>query len=76
MIAGLGYSIMPMIGIKNAVEMEQISIIPYKGLPIITEWNLVYLKKKKLFPEAQAFVSYIHEQKDSINQQHFSWVNP
>ncbi|WP_010518428.1 LysR family transcriptional regulator [Croceivirga radicis] len=74
-IAGLGYSIMPMIGIKNAVEMGQIAIIPYKGLPITTEWNLVYLKKKKLSPVAKAFVTYIHEQKDTINQQHFSWVN-
>ncbi|WP_322790477.1 LysR family transcriptional regulator [Tenacibaculum tangerinum] len=45
-IAGLGYSIMPMIGIRNAVEKGEITVIPYKGLPIMTQWNLVWLKKR------------------------------
>ncbi|NJB36192.1 LysR family transcriptional regulator [Croceivirga sp. JEA036] len=74
-IAGLGYSIMPMIGIKNAVETGQISVIPFKGLPITTEWNLVCLKKKKLSPVAEAFIAYIHTEKEAINTTYFDWVN-
>ena len=40
-IAGLGYSIIPMIGIKNVIDTGSITIIPYQGLPIQTQWNLV-----------------------------------
>ncbi len=73
-IAGLGYSIMPMIGIRNAIEMGSINIIPYEGLPIHTMWNLVWLKQKKLSPVAQAFVEYLHRQKDSISEKYFAWA--
>ncbi|NAS30980.1 LysR family transcriptional regulator [Flavobacteriaceae bacterium R38] len=73
-IAGLGYSIMPLIGIKNAVNMGDITIISYKGLPIQTQWNIVWLKNKKLSPVAQAFVNYLESQKEQIKERYFSWV--
>ncbi|MCK8521306.1 LysR family transcriptional regulator [Aquimarina sp. D1M17] len=73
-IAGLGYSIMPMIGIKNALNYGDITIIPFKGLPIKTQWNLVWLKRKKLSPVAQAFVDYLHTEKDNITSKYFSWI--
>lgn len=73
-IAGLGYSIMPMIGIKNALNNGDITIIPFKGLPIKTQWNLVWLKRKKLSPVAQAFVDYLHTEKDNITSKYFSWI--
>jgi DNA-binding transcriptional LysR family regulator len=73
-IAGIGYSIMPMIGIRNAVEKGEINVIPYKGLPIQTQWNLIWLKKKKLSPAAVAFKEYIIENKDQITAKYFDWV--
>jgi DNA-binding transcriptional LysR family regulator len=73
-IAGIGYSIMPMIGIRNAVEKGEINVIPYKGLPIQTQWNLIWLKKKKLSPAAVAFKEYILENKDQITAKYFDWV--
>lgn len=73
-IAGLGYSIMPMIGIRNAVEKEAISVIPFKGLPIHTQWNLVWLQKKKLSPIAQAFIDYLEAEKEHITEKYFDWV--
>lgn len=73
-IAGIGYSIMPMIGIRNAVEKGEINVIPYKGLPIQTQWNLIWLKKKKLSPAAIAFKEYILENKDQITAKYFGWV--
>jgi DNA-binding transcriptional LysR family regulator len=73
-IAGIGYSIMPMIGIRNAVEKGEINVIPYKGLPIQTQWNLIWLKKKKLSPAAVAFKEYILENKDQITEKYFDWV--
>lgn len=73
-IAGLGYSIMPMIGIRNAVDQGDITIIPYRGLPIHTQWNLVWLKRKKLSPIALAFIDYLNEEKEAIKAKYFDWV--
>ncbi|SNR15807.1 LysR substrate-binding domain-containing protein [Tenacibaculum jejuense] len=74
-IAGIGYSIMPLIGIKSALMNKEISIIPYKGLPIETEWNLVWRKEKKLTPIAKAFVDYVRLNKNTIRNKHFSWID-
>lgn len=74
-IAGLGYSIMPMIGIRNAVDKGDMVVIPYKGLPIHTQWNLVWLKKKKLSPVAEAFVDYLNKEKEAIREKYFDWVS-
>ena len=43
-ISGLGCSIMPLIGLKNEVKNNDLQIIPIKGLPISTTWNLIWLK--------------------------------
>ena len=72
-IAGLGYSVMPLIGIKNALRDGDLEIIPFKGLPIITHWNLVWLKAKKLSPIASAFLEYINKEKDRIINENFDW---
>ncbi|MFY0603228.1 MAG: LysR family transcriptional regulator [Flavobacteriaceae bacterium] len=71
--AGLGYSIMPLIGIKNALKNNELKIIPVKGLPLVTHWNLVWLKAKKLSPTAEAFLEYITKEKDQIINETFSW---
>ncbi|KAB8153009.1 LysR family transcriptional regulator [Kordia sp. TARA_039_SRF] len=73
-IAGLGYSIMPLLGIKNAVDNGDISIIEYKGLPIHTQWNIVWLKNKSLSPVANAFIAYLEAEKDAIKAKYFNWV--
>lgn len=73
LIAGLGYSIMPLIGIKNELKNNDLEIIPYRGLPIITYWNLVWLKAKKITPIAEAFLEYIDAEKDRIIKETFDW---
>jgi DNA-binding transcriptional LysR family regulator len=72
-IAGLGYSIMPLLGLRNELKDDDLNIIPLKGLPIITKWNLVWLKEKKLSPVAEAFLEYIKTNKDSIIDKEFDW---
>lgn len=72
-VAGLGYSIMPLIGIKNELKNKELEIIPYRGLPIISHWNIVWLKSKKLSPAAQAFLDYVESDKDRIIKEHFEW---
>lgn len=71
-MAGLGYSIMPMIGIKNELKNGQLSIIPRSGLPISTTWKLIWHKEKSPSPVAKAFMNYVIENKDEIKQKHFA----
>lgn len=70
-MAGLGYSIMPMIGIKNELKNGQLAIIPRSGLPISTTWKLIWLKEKKPSPVALAFMNHIIEHKTQIKLTHF-----
>lgn len=72
-IAGLGYSIMPLIGIKNELELNQLKIVQAKGLPIKTTWNLIWHKNKNLSPVAMAYLEHIKKEKKNIIQQVFDW---
>ncbi|MEK6481171.1 LysR family transcriptional regulator [Catalinimonas sp. 4WD22] len=72
-IAGLGYSIVPLIGIHNELENKQIHILPAKGLPIKTKWRLVWLKGKKLSPVARAYLDFVRQEKEKILEGHFQW---
>ena len=71
-IAGLGWSIMPIIGIRNEVESGLLKIIPMKGLPIQTTWQLIWLKEKKLSPIAESYLAYLAKEKDNIIQNYFA----
>lgn len=72
-IAGLGNSLIPLIGIKNELNNGELHIIPSKGLPIVTSWRLVWLKKKKLSPIAQTYLDFLREKKEEIIQRKFEW---
>jgi len=74
-ISGIGMSIMPLIGLKNELEKGDLKIIPAKGLPIVTNWKLVWLKGKKMSPVAAAYLEYLRQQKTVINENQFSWIN-
>lgn len=72
-LAGLGYSIMPLIGIKNELDNNELQIVPMKGLPIQTTWNLIWPEGKKLSPVAQAYLKYLEAEKEVIIQDSFRW---
>lgn len=72
-VAGLGVSIMPLLGIKNELENGSLKIISFKGLPLETEWNIVWLKAKKPSLIATAFTEYILKNKGSIITRYFKW---
>lgn len=73
LIAGLGFSIMPLIGIKNELENQQLKIIPTDGLPLISTWHLIWLKDKKLDLVAKAFLKHIQTNKQQIISEKFDW---
>ena len=72
--AGLGFSIVPLIGLRTALANENMQIYPLKGLPITTKWNLIYNKGKKLTPAQEALTSFINEQRHEVMMRHFGWA--
>ena len=75
LIAGLGFSIMPMIGLRNELTNGDLAIYEVKGLPITTSWNLIWRKGKAFTPIAQAYLDYIKLEKDRIIGEKFSWYD-
>jgi DNA-binding transcriptional LysR family regulator len=72
-VAGLGYSVMPLIGLKNELINESLKICKLPGLPIKTNWNLIWMNSKKFSPVANTFLNYIEEEKEKIIEHEFDW---
>ncbi len=73
-LAGLGCSIMPLIGLRNELKNNDLQIIPVSGLPINTSWNLIWLKSKKMSPAAKAYIEFLNFQKETITHKNFEWI--
>ncbi len=74
-IAGLGCSIMPLIGLRQELTNNELHILPLKGLPITSMWNLIWLKNKRFSPVAEAYLSYVRLQKQQIVSDKFNWYD-
>jgi DNA-binding transcriptional LysR family regulator len=72
-LAGLGYSLMPIIGIKNELIQKDLQIIPIPNTPITTNWSLVWLKDKKLSPVSKAYIKFLEAEKSKIVSDIFNW---
>jgi len=73
-IADIGVSIVSLLSIKNELLQNELKIIPAKGLPLKSEWKLIYLKKKKLSPVAKAFLEYVESEKENVIKNYFNWL--
>ncbi|MDO3695498.1 LysR family transcriptional regulator [Wenyingzhuangia sp. chi5] len=72
-MADMGYSIMPLIGMRNELLNDDLEIVSLPNLPIETQWNLIWLKDKQLPPSGIAYLNFIKENKDNIIHKHFDW---
>lgn len=72
-IAGLGSSIMPLIGIKNELSTGELQIVPVKKFPIKTHWYLIFSKRKRFSSAAEAYLNYVKKEKDNIIHSKFDW---
>jgi DNA-binding transcriptional LysR family regulator len=72
-LAGIGFSIMPLIGIRNEIRNNELKIIKVDGLPITTSWRLIWLKGKRHSPMAKALLHHIDAEKERIVEKGFSW---
>jgi DNA-binding transcriptional LysR family regulator len=78
-LAGLGHSILPVIGIRNELMEGSLKIIKKRGLPLKTDWRLIWLKNKKLSPVAKAYLDFVKRDKETILGKHFTgyedWIS-
>lgn len=72
-IAGFGCSIMPIIGLKNEMINKELQIIPIKGFPIESTWNLIWLKDKNISDVAKKYLEFLQKEKSTIIRDKFSW---
>lgn len=74
-IANLGFSIMPLIGIRNDIENGNLKIIDVKGFPIRSKWKLIWLKSKTLSPVSVSYKNFVLKEKSRIIKDKFenSW---
>ncbi|MFM7105143.1 MAG: LysR substrate-binding domain-containing protein, partial [Flavobacteriales bacterium] len=70
----MGISIMPLIGLKNELGSGDLKIIASPGLPLHSRWHLVWMKGKRHSPAAEAFLRFIREKTDFIQNESFGWV--
>ena len=73
-MAGLGFSIQSILSIKNELKLKEIKIIPVKGLPLVENWRLIWLKQKKMSEVAKAFLIFIKKNKESVYKKNFAWI--
>lgn len=72
--AGLGVSVVPLIGLRTALQSEKIMLFELEDLPLVTQWRLIYSKNKKLTPAQQALIDFIEMNRDRLIQEHFDWA--
>ncbi|MGY5848579.1 LysR substrate-binding domain-containing protein [Salegentibacter sp. HM20] len=72
-IAGLGYSVMPIIGIKNELKNGDLEIIPVGGFPIKSNWQIIWMKGKKFSPAATSYLEYLKKERNRIIRDKFGW---
>jgi DNA-binding transcriptional LysR family regulator len=74
-IANLGWSLMPLIGLQNELLNGQLRLIEHKLLPDDSTWHIVWMKNKKLSPSAQEFLNYIRNEKEELRRSFFDMLD-
>ncbi|MFY8005159.1 MAG: LysR family transcriptional regulator [Chitinophagaceae bacterium] len=73
-IAGLGYSVLSIVSLRNELKMNDLTIVDVPGFPLYSEWKLIWPANKKLTKVAAAYLQHLQENKVTIQEQHFSWM--
>ena len=74
-IAGLGFAVMPLIGIKNELKNGDLKIIPVANFSLSSNWNMVWQSAKNQTPAALAFLDYLSKNKAQIIKDSFDWTH-
>jgi DNA-binding transcriptional LysR family regulator len=72
-MAGLGFSVMPLIGIGHELRQGRLHIIPVQGLPLSSEWNIIWLKGKSMTPVMAGYIDFLNRHRERLMHTHFNW---
>ncbi len=70
-LAGLGFSVMPIIGLRERLETGALEIVPVEGLPVTSLWRLAWLRGRTFSPVAAAYLAWLRENKEGVMRAHF-----
>ncbi|MCY1554367.1 LysR substrate binding domain protein [compost metagenome] len=66
-IAGLGLALLPRHAVRRELELGVLRELPVAELPLLRSWCVVHPRGKYLSPVAQAFFSFVRNQRSQIN---------
>lgn len=72
--AGLGISLISSFSLKSEIMNGELEVLPVKGFPMMTQWQMIWLKGRKPSPAARSFLEFMQAQKENITRQHFGWM--
>ena len=70
-MAGLGISLMPLIGMRTELDLQKLIQIDHPHLPLTSTWRLVWRSNKVLSPAALAFREHLRLNKQKVIEEHF-----
>lgn len=70
-LAGLGCSVMPVLGIKGELQRGEMVVVEAPRLPLYSQWSLVYARGKRLLPASLAFLDFLQREGDAIRARWF-----
>jgi DNA-binding transcriptional LysR family regulator len=72
-LAGLGCSVMPIIGLRKELANGELKIVKVPELPKITQWRLIWPAGKKHSAVSQAYLNFVEKEKNNIALEVFGW---
>lgn len=73
-LAGIGYSVLPHVSLKYELAAGDLQIIPVPDFPLVSDWQLIWLRGRKMMPATEALIAFLRENAAGIVQEHFNWL--
>jgi DNA-binding transcriptional LysR family regulator len=70
-MAGLGASLLSNFSMAQEIKEGRIALLELPGLPLKSDWNLIWLKQKKHSPAVKAFIRWLSENRKEVFSKHF-----
>jgi DNA-binding transcriptional LysR family regulator len=61
-------------GLKNELASGDLQLLPVKGMPLVTQWRLIWLNTRPLSPVAKAYLAHLQNNREYVYAHHFAWT--
>lgn len=73
--AGLGLSVIPLVSMRHELASGEFTLLHREGLPLETQWQVIYLKHRALLPAPLAWLEYVRRERERLVLNWFGWIN-